>query len=145
MGIRTVWDDEHVVVAKSTIEGAGKGLFSKVVIAPGDTVGHYTGIVLTDEEVNNPPYVDSEYVLWVCKDHNIVGEGPMASYARYINHHDDPNCRIVTSTRWKKARIEAVKEIRPGQEIFIDYGPYYWEFFADPKQPGSDPIFSNIR
>ena len=144
MGIRTEWDNEHVVVAESTIQGAGMGLFSKVVIAPGDTVGHYTGIVLTDDEVNSPPYVDSEYVLWVCKDHNIVGEGPMASHARYINHHDDPNCQIVTSTRWKKARIEAVREIQPGEEIFIDYGPYYWEFFADQKQAVTSPVFSNI-
>lgn len=123
MGVGNEWVFEHFVVDDSTIESAGKGLFSKVMIGPGDTIGQYTGIVLTDDEVNSPPYADSEYVLWVCKDCNIVGEGPMANYVRYINHHEDPNCHIVTSTRWKKARIEAVKEIQPSQEIFIDYGP----------------------
>ena len=144
MGTGNIWDSVHFEVVGSTIESAGKGLFPKVMIAPGDTIGPYTGIVLTDEEVNSQPYVDSEYVLWVCKDHNIVGEGPKANYVRYINHHDDPNCRIVTSTRWKKARIEAITEIHPGEEIFIDYGPYYWEFFTDRKaEPGTDSIFFN--
>jgi len=128
-------NSEHFVVEASTIECAGKGLFAKVMVGPGDTVGPYTGLVLTDDEVNSPPYVNSDYVLWVCKDHNIVGEGPKANYVRYINHHDDPNCRIVTSTRWKKVRIEAIKRIRPGEELFIDYGPYYWEYFDGQKAP----------
>ena len=135
MGVGKLWDSEHFDVGNSTIKSAGKGLFAKVVIGPGDTIGQYTGIVLTDEEVNSPPFVDSEYVLWVCKDYNIVGEGPKANYVRYINHDDDPNCRIVTSSRWKKARIEAITEIHPGQEVFIDYGPYYWEYFSVRKIP----------
>lgn len=119
--------EEHFLVSGSTISGAGNGLFAKVKIKPCDTIGHYTGEVLSDDEVNNEPYVDSDYILWVCKDHNIVGEGPLAGYTRYINHSDEPNGRIVVSTRWKKARIEAIKKILPGDEIFIDYGPSYWE------------------
>lgn len=147
MGVGNTWASEHFEIGDSTIISAGKGLFTKVMIKPGDTIGHYTGIVLTDEEVNSPPYVESEYVLWVCKDCNIVGEGPKANYVRYINHHEEPNCRIVTSTRWKKARMEAIQEIQPGQEIFIDYGPYYWEFFADcktPAKPLQNPIYADI-
>lgn len=114
-------------IRHSTIKEAGMGLFTRSTIRPGDTIGEYTGKVLTDNQVNRKPYIDSDYVLWVCKDHNIVGEGPLANHTRYINHHPKPNARIVTSTRWKKARIEAIKTIRPNQEVFIDYGPDYWE------------------
>ena len=136
------WKKHHFIVTDSTIECAGKGLFTRVAIEEGDTIGPYTGMVLSDEEVNQPPYSESDYVLWVCKDCNIVGEGPGANYVRYINHHDDPNCRIVTSMRWKKARIEAIRDISPGEEIFIDYGPYYWECLAENKSP-QKPSYTN--
>lgn len=119
-------DHTHFEIRRSSIKGAGRGLFAKQRILAGHTIGRYTGIVLSERQVNRVPYVDSDYVLWVCKDCYIVGEGPLANHTRYINHHPRPNAQIVTSTRWKKARIEATKTIRPGQEIFIDYGPDYW-------------------
>ena len=119
--------EEHFLVSESTITGAGNGLFARVTIGPSDTIGHYTGEILKDDDVENEPYVNSDYILWVCTDHNILGEGPLANYTRYINHSEQANGRIVVSTRWKTARIEAIKKISPGDEVFIDYGPSYWE------------------
>jgi uncharacterized protein len=119
--------EEHFFVSKSTINDAGEGLFSKVLIKPGDTIGEYTGEILSDDQVNEEPYINSDYILWVCTNHNILGEGPLSNHTRYINHSDKPNGQIVVSTRWKKARIEAIKKIPPGKEVFIDYGPSYWE------------------
>ncbi len=121
------WVEKDFLVAPSTIEGAGSGLFSQVHIQADDTIGDYTGEIISDEKALTEPYVDSDYILWVCTDHNIVGEGPLSNYTRYINHSTEANGRIVVSTRWKKARIEAIKKIKPGEEIFIDYGPHYWE------------------
>ena len=72
-------------------------------------------------------FVDSDYILWVCTDCNILGEGELANHTRYINHSNNPNSRIVSSTRWKKARIEVLEKIKAGEEIFIDYGPEYWQ------------------
>ncbi|MCK5648438.1 MAG: SET domain-containing protein-lysine N-methyltransferase [Gammaproteobacteria bacterium] len=118
---------EHFFVSDSKISGAGSGLFARVNIEATDTIGHYTGEIVNDAEVDNEPYLSSDYILWVCTDHNIVGEGPLANYTRYINHSEQANGRIVVSTRWKKARIEAIKTIHPGDEILIDYGPSYWE------------------
>ena len=118
---------QHFDIRTSSTLGAGQGLFSNVTIKPGDTIGEYTGLIISDEQVEEEPYVDSDYVLWICKDCNIVGEGPLANYTRFINHCDKPNGEIVSSTRWKKARIVATNIIHPEQEIFIDYGPYYWE------------------
>ncbi len=122
-----LWADADFEVKESAIRGIGKGLFSLRTIHQGDTIGPYTGIVLDDEQCCSEPYADSHYTLWLCKDHNIVAEGEKASYTRYINHSDKPNVRFVVSTRWKKARVEAIKRIRPGEELFLDYGPYFWE------------------
>ena len=122
-----VWTDEDFVVKKSRIRGIGKGLFALRTIYAGDTIGPYTGQMLNDAQCHTEPYVHSHYTLWLCKDQNIVAEGETASYTRYINHSDRPNARFLVSTRWKKARVAAIKRIRPGEEIFLDYGPAFWE------------------
>lgn len=123
-------------IRPSAVPGAGMGLFARTLIEPGDTIGRYTGRVLTDDESDEEPYVSSLYLLWVCKDHWIYGEGPEASYTRYINHcHDHPNAEIITSNRWKTARIAATRVILPGEEILFDYGAEYWETLGiDPSQ-----------
>ena len=125
--IRRVLTRSDFDVRESSIAGIGQGLFPRITVYRGDTVGPYTGDVLTDKEAEQDPYVSSLYNVWVCKDYWICGEGPEASYTRYINHSDEPNARLVISSRWKTVRIEALKRIWPGQEIFIDYGPEYWE------------------
>jgi hypothetical protein len=129
-----LWDECNFEIKDSSIPGIGKGLFAVHTIHRGDTIGFYTGKVINDKESVRKPYINSEYVLWICKDHNIVGEGSEASYTRYINHSDTPNARFVVSTRWKKARVEALKRIRSGDEVFIDYGPYFWETVGKAKK-----------
>jgi Proteins containing SET domain len=114
-------------IRRSTIKGAGRGLFTKVAIAEGDTIGYYTGEVIDEAEFHNPERPFSAYVLWVCRTHVIIGEGPKANYTRFINHSDEPNAFLIVSSRWKTARFEALREISPGEEIFFDYGEDYWE------------------
>lgn len=123
-----VWTEDDFVIKRSSIPRAGKGLFSKVTILPGDTIGPYAGKVLTDSQANSEPYVNSLYLVWICKDCWIWGEGSKASYTRFINHDDArPNAELITSSRWKKARIAAMRRIRPGEEVFFDYGESYWD------------------
>lgn len=115
------------VIRTSTIEGAGSGLFSKVRIEPEDTIGYYTGKIIGEKEFYNPKRPFSAYVLWVCRNHIIIGEGPKANYTRFINHSDTPNAFLIVSSRWKTARFEALSRIEPEDEIFFDYGEDYWE------------------
>lgn len=122
-----IWTDEDFEIRTSTIEGAGKGLFAKQLIGEEDTIGYYTGEILSEEEFHDPERPFSAYVLWVCRTHIILGEGPKANYTRYINHSDEPNAFLITSSRWKTARFEALREIEPGEEIFFNYGEDYWE------------------
>ena len=122
------WTEEHFEVKPSTLPGAGMGLFTKVAIEPGDRIGDYTGKVLTDAQANSEPYVDSLYLVWICKDHWVLGEGEGSNYTRYINHCDvDPNAELRTHARWKKAWISARAYIDPGEELFFDYGDDYWD------------------
>lgn len=117
---------DDFLIQPSSIPGAGQGLFPLITVYAGDTIGPYTGRLITDRQANRAPYASSRYMLWICRDHWIVGEGKQASHTRYINHGQRPNARFVVSTRWKTARVEAIKRIRPGEEVFLDYGPDYW-------------------
>ena len=121
------WTAADFEVKASSIEGAGQGLFTKVRLEPEDTIGYYTGEVISSEEFHHPDRPFSAYVLWVCHSHIIVGEGPKANYTRFINHSDQPNASLTVSSRWKSARFEALRTIEPGEEIFFDYGDDYWE------------------
>ena len=121
------WTANDFEIRSSTIEGAGMGLFARHTISEGDTIGYYTGEVITEKEFHDPDRPFSAYVMWVTKDHILVGEGPKANYTRYINHDDEPNASLVVSSRWKTARFQALRNIEPGEEIFFDYGEDYWE------------------
>ena len=127
------WTEHDFEVRTSTIKGAGNGLFAKFAIKEGDTIGYYTGEIITEKEFHDPHRPFSAYVMWVTRKHIIIGEGPKANYTRYINHEDEPNAFLVTSTRWKTARFEALRDIDPGEEIFFDYGEDYWE--EEPENP----------
>ena len=119
----------------SSIPNIGKGLFAKTKIYPEDTIGNYLGTVLTDEQFyKDRKYYLGSYNVWVCKDCWIWGEGKKSNYVRYINHSSKrPNAELVTSVRWKKARIRAIDMINPGEEIFMNYGDDYWEYIEEKR------------
>ena len=130
------WTADAFAIRSSTIPLGGKGLFAAEDIREEDTIGYYTGEIITGDELEDGVYAESPYILWVANNHVIVGEGPRSNYTRYINHSKRPNAFLVVSTRWKTARFEAIKRIRPGEEIFFDYGEDYWNNMDfSPKKP----------
>lgn len=125
---------EAFEVRPSTIEGAGFGLFALCEIAVGETIGYYAGEIISEAELLAGRFAGSDYLLWITREHILVGEGPRANHTRYINHSEEPNAFLIVSTRWKTARFEAVKPIAPGEEIFFNYGEEYWSKTA-PAHP----------
>jgi len=91
---KSVLCEEDFELKTSSILGIGMGLFARKTIYKDDTIGSYTGIVVTDDEAYAEPYNTSHYMLMVCKDCNIVSEGDAACYTRYLNHSDEPNTTI---------------------------------------------------
>lgn len=122
----TIYTEADFEIRPSSIKGAGMGLFSRVAIELEETIGYYTGEVITETQLyEEGKFAGSDYIMWVCKNHIIVGEGPRANYTRYINHSSEPNAFLIVSTRWKSARFECVNPIRPGDEIFFNYGELF--------------------
>jgi SET domain-containing protein len=119
------WQDKFII-KKSSKKKAGKGLFAKVKIKKGEHIGYYTGKILNGKQIMKEPYISSLYLMQVTEDYYILGEGKGSGFASMINHCKKPNAEMVVSTRWKTARIRAIKKIKKGEEIFYDYGKEYW-------------------
>ena len=117
---------DHFSIATSTIPKAGQGLFAKRNINEGSTLGFFNGLMLTDQEIDTSPYVHSDYIIWLCRDCNLIAEPSDENYCSYINHQLPANVEMIISTRWKTVRIQALDDIAAGSEIFLDYGEDYW-------------------
>ena len=114
-------------VRPSTIPGAGLGLFVRRVFTEDDSLGPYTGELITYAELGAGRFAGSDYLLGLTREYLIAGEGPKANYTRYINHSRSPNALLIVSTRWKSAHFVATRQIDPGEEVFFDYGEAYWQ------------------
>jgi hypothetical protein len=97
--------EKHLVVKKSTLPNAGKGLFTKVFIPKRTRIVEYKGRITTWADVKEDD-----------------GENP---YIFYIKRY-----HVIDALPTKKplaAYIESTKNIESGSEIFVDYGPDYWK------------------
>ncbi|WP_061216117.1 SET domain-containing protein [Leptospira santarosai] len=121
-----IFDEKDFEIKASSIPGIGMGLFPKENVNKGDTIGYYTGKILTDKTANSSKYCESKYLLWICKDHWIYGEGKKSNYTCFMNHSSKPNVKLIVSVRWKTARFEAIRKVKAGEELFFDYGDEYW-------------------
>ena len=121
-------------IKKSTIPKAGKGAFAKTRIGCGTRIGEYNGRLHDYASYEN--LNDKLYVFEVAKKHKdryhlfFIDAKKEGGYLRYVNG-------AMTSAQRKKINVEAYqygeriffranKNIKPGQEILIDYGDNYW-------------------
>jgi SET domain-containing protein len=118
-------------VKRSTLPGAGKGLFSKTFIPKGTLIAEYTGRVSTWNELKQLP--DNAYLFYVTRNHVIDAKPYKKSLARFANDARGMNrtkgitnnCEYVTLQ--KRVYIKSKKDIRPGEEILVGYGKEYWD------------------
>lgn len=126
----------NVAVRKSTIPNAGSGLFAIESFNEGAKICPYTGELLTKEEVD-ARYGDdenvAEYVYRISKKRKgptyIDASKTNACVARYANHDENrANAEFKDPPADKPpiVWIVATKKIRPGEEIFVNYGEEYW-------------------
>jgi uncharacterized protein len=124
--------EKHLVVKKSTLPNAGKGLFTKVFIPKRTKIVEYKGRITTWKEVKEDDG-ENGYIFYIKRYHVIDAlptKKPLARYANdakgfvrikgFINNSE-------YSIKGLKAYIESTRDIQPGSEIFVDYGPDYWK------------------
>jgi SET domain-containing protein len=124
--------EKQLFVKKSTLPDAGKGLFTKKFIPKGTRIIEYTGTIKTWKEVQAEEG-ENGYVYYVTRSHVIDALKIKNSLARYAN--DARGLQrvpgITNNAEYiedgKRVYIEAAKDIPAKSEIFVSYGPEYWQ------------------
>lgn len=125
---------DFLEVKKSTIPGAGKGLFTKRDIKKGERIVEYLGEVITEAELDKRAEKDIYgYAFYINKKRCIDAYYTPEAIARYAN--DAKGLTRIKGVNnnacydiWKnRGWIKAEKNIKAGSEIFVSYGADYWK------------------
>ena len=106
-------------VAKSSVPGAGRGVFAKVNIPAKTRVAEYTGVVCSDKEYDFEDEGDYVVLFSVGRGRVIDPRKGNASVARWLNHSCDPNCEA--SEDEGRIFIETLRRMKAGEELFYNY------------------------
>lgn len=124
--------DKQLRVKKSTIPGAGKGLFTQKPIAKGTRIIEYKGKASTWKDVSHDDG-NNGYIYYVSRNFVLDAQHDKTVLARYANDARGigrvkgivNNCEYVTEGT--RVFIEAARDIPAGGEILVSYGPEYWQ------------------
>ena len=125
--------EKYLFTKKSTLPGAGKGLFTKAFIPKGTRIVEYKGEILTWKEVEKMPDHRNGYVFYFTLKHVIDAWKTTRSVAHYANDARGisrvPEIRNNADyvTEGKRCFIEALRDLPAGTEILVDYGKEYWQ------------------
>jgi SET domain-containing protein len=103
----------------------GRGVFAVQRIAKGETIIEYTGEVITwKEALRRHPHDPSDpnhTFYFHIDDGRVIDAKFGGNAARWINHACEPNCEA-DETGDGRVFIKALRVLRPGEELFYDYG-----------------------
>lgn len=132
--------EKHLVIKRSKIPGAGKGLFTKQFIEKGTRIVQYKGTrtvwkVIQQQEFNG-------YVYYIKRNLVIDARNYTKTFGRYANDANGISKlkKLSNNSRYvedgQKVFIEAVKDINAGEEILVSYGKEYWDTVKYNKKYG---------
>jgi uncharacterized protein len=101
----------------------GRGVFAARKIPKGTRVIEYRGQRVTHKEVDrryaNADDHDNHTFLFELDEKWVIDAGVRGNAARWINHGCSPNCETVEED--ERIYIEAIRDIRRGEELTYDY------------------------
>lgn len=125
-------------VKRSQIPKAGKGLFTDTPIKKGELIIEYEGEIITWAEVmKRSENGRGGYAFYITNKKCVDAYDHPEALARYANdargltRADGLKNNAIYSIHKGKPYIEATRNIKAGEEIFVYYGPDYWEEHLD--------------
>ncbi|WP_213306340.1 SET domain-containing protein [Paraburkholderia sacchari] len=111
---------KRVTVRQSPVHG--KGVFALLPLHAGERIFEYKGMVTTWREAarwNARRSNSGHTFLFGLSDGRVIDGGRGGNGARWLNHACAANCEAVEGNG--RVFIEAIRDIAPGEELFIDY------------------------
>ncbi|KAJ0398746.1 hypothetical protein P43SY_009814 [Pythium insidiosum] len=118
---------DGVEARDSLIEGAGRGLFATRRHARGDVVCEYVGEILENRVAWKLP--DKAYLMKLGDGKYVDARRCEHVLARFINDCRDKrryNVAFEKRPAENKALVVALRDIEVDEELFVDYGRFYW-------------------
>lgn len=128
--------EKFLVVKRSTLKGAGKGLFTTRDIPRGKKIVEYKGKVTTWKEVDSRDGLNG-YIYYVNRHHVIDAAETKDALARYANDAkglvkvDGLRNNCTYNIEGKRVYIVSMKNIPAGSELFVGYGKEYWDIIRE--------------
>ena len=128
--------EKQLVVKRSTLKGAGKGLFTTRDIPRGKKIVEYKGKVTTWKEVDSQDGMNG-YIYYVTRNHVIDAADSKEALARYANdakglvRTEGVRNNSTYHIEGKKVYIVSMKNIPAGSEILVGYGKEYWDIIKE--------------
>ncbi|MCP3716430.1 SET domain-containing protein [Paraburkholderia sp. CNPSo 3281] len=111
---------KRVSVRQSPIHG--KGVFALQALSAGERIFEYKGLVTTWREATRAcaQRTDAGHTfLFGLSDGRVIDGGRGGNGARWLNHACMANCEAIEKSG--RVYIDALRDIQPGEELFIDY------------------------
>lgn len=122
-----------IQVRRSKIHGSG--VYAARPIKKGMRVLEYLGERVShaeaDRRYEKKGEDDGHTFLFIVDNRTVIDAGVGGNEARFINHSCNPNCETVTENR--RIFIDAVRDIKTGEELGYDY-QLTWESTDDPEE-----------
>lgn len=139
-------------VRKSNIPNAGNGVFATVRVPPGTDIGGYSGVYIGEADWKR--LVDENkwhYVMQLPEcavkytSPNTMIDGIQGSVHTRINYApaEFQNVKYDYFCEQPFVRLVTIKEILPGEELYVDYGESYTYFFME--DPAVKKYFATLR
>ena len=128
--------EKQLIVKRSTLKGAGKGLFTTKDIPRGKKIVEYKGKITKWKDVDDQNGMNG-YIYYVNRNHVIDASDARNALARYAN---DARGMLRTDGLFNNCtyRIEGVRvfiysirNIPAGSELFVGYGKEYWDIIKE--------------
>ncbi len=114
----------RIQVRKSGVHG--KGVFALRPIAAGETIIEYTGEIISwpvalDRHPHDPKDPNHTFYFSLDDGSQVIDAKHGGNASRWINHACEPNCES-DETDDGRVYIKALRKLKPGEELFYDYG-----------------------
>ena len=113
---------EHLEVRHSRVHGYG--VFAACELPSGTLVGEYAGRRYTAREARAMAWNDRLTYLFGLSDGTLIDGAQDGNATRHLNHACEPNCEAIeeyTDEGQLTVRIETIKAVGAGEELFLDY------------------------
>jgi uncharacterized protein len=131
---------QPVIAASALVEARnspihGQGVYALQPIKKGARIIEYLGERISHSEADDRYEVkdedDGHTFLFIASNRTVIDAGVNGNDARFINHHCNPNCETVIEN--SRVFIDAVRNIKPGEELGYDY-QLTWESTDEPAE-----------